>query len=412
MFLGNNLSKVSITIFMKAIFTVLFFLAVDVRSAIHLEIVQEIDDTDVNLRNWFTPEDYRADLLCPSSESIGNCTCAIVADELFLNCSAVQSEEELALVFQQDFPMKNFSQFDLNSNPNISYLGPISNGISFERIYLDFNVNLTMITDEFLLDSLNTLKFLQIKFSQLYRATFPFSMLPFFNKLETLNIESSELLTSIPKLESDSLRVMSFYGSAISTLEPGTFDGIPQLVELQLPNNKLTSLESGSFRVTDNLHNIYLYDNSIASIDSGAFVVDEENGTLEYLVIDLAPNLLSEIRAGTFQLPDCSVSLILADNGINTIRPGAFLLPSTTDDFSLILALENNQIMTVDEDVFGAVFPHLTTLRLYNNPLACGCDLAWIVFNSDYMEKIDSLATCADGINLHSLNPDDFERFC
>ena len=48
-----------------------------------------------------------------------------------------------------------------------------------------------------------------------------------------------------------------------------------------------------------------------------------------------------------------------------------------------------------------------------DNPLACGCDMAWIVLNPDYMIKLDhSSPTCADGTLLTDLDPQYYIDLC
>lgn len=46
------------------------------------------------------------------------------------------------------------------------------------------------------------------------------------------------------------------------------------------------------------------------------------------------------------------------------------------------------------------------------NPLACGCDLAWLVTNPDYMDKIISYATCDNGTYLSELDPQLYIDMC
>lgn len=76
------------------------------------------------------------------------------------------------------------------------------------------------------------------------------------------------------------------------------------------------------------------------------------------------------------------------------------------------MSLHTNQLTTVDEDLFGELMPYMSDLRLYDNPLVCGCDIAWLVLNSDFLSKVDRDATCADGTNLHDLDPEFYTDNC
>jgi len=46
------------------------------------------------------------------------------------------------------------------------------------------------------------------------------------------------------------------------------------------------------------------------------------------------------------------------------------------------------------------------------NPLACGCDLAWLVLNQDWMGKVGNTAECTDGTRLVDLVPAVYEANC
>ena len=46
---------------------------------------------------------------------------------------------------------------------------------------------------------------------------------------------------------------------------------------------------------------------------------------------------------------------------------------------------------------------------IVDNPLTCGCDMAWIMNNTDYLSRLTKhAATCADGTQVSDLQPDNF----
>ena len=47
-----------------------------------------------------------------------------------------------------------------------------------------------------------------------------------------------------------------------------------------------------------------------------------------------------------------------------------------------------------------------------DNPLECGCDLAWIVAKPLYLSKLDGSETCTDGTLLTDLDPAFYAQQC
>ena len=47
---------------------------------------------------------------------------------------------------------------------------------------------------------------------------------------------------------------------------------------------------------------------------------------------------------------------------------------------------------------------------ILDNPLTCGCDIAWIIRDTDYLNRIiyESYPTCADGTLVSELSEDDY----
>lgn len=46
------------------------------------------------------------------------------------------------------------------------------------------------------------------------------------------------------------------------------------------------------------------------------------------------------------------------------------------------------------------------------NPLVCGCDIAWLVTNPDWVGKIGNTAECADGVRIVDLDPQYYTDNC
>ena len=132
---------------------------------------------------------------CPDSTVIAPCVCYNITetDEPNLDCAGVSSLDQLAGVFRQDFPVKEFNLFRIYNNENIQYLTDIFNGVSFRQINL-YNVpNLTEISQYAFFDSVNSLEIIYIYNSLLDENTFPFSTLAEFQKLTSLTLVSSNM---------------------------------------------------------------------------------------------------------------------------------------------------------------------------------------------------------------------------
>ena len=71
---------------------------------------------------------------CPSDEAIDPCTCKYQDTSLFLDCTEVPSEERLAEVFQQDFPVNDFDTFYINTTNSLVNLDFDLNGVTFRKV--------------------------------------------------------------------------------------------------------------------------------------------------------------------------------------------------------------------------------------------------------------------------------------
>ena len=156
---------------------------------------------------------------CPASDTITPCTCELTSasQELNLNCSDVESLEQMAEVFMQYFPVKEFYMLQIWNNFNIQYLTDVFNGVSFTYISL-FNLpNLAEISNYAFFDSLNSLVTMYIYTSALDENTFPFSTLDQFSRLSYLRIAESNF-SYWPVFSSLTLKAADFRVAHISAL--------------------------------------------------------------------------------------------------------------------------------------------------------------------------------------------------
>ncbi|CAL4232927.1 unnamed protein product, partial [Meganyctiphanes norvegica] len=112
-----------------------------------------------------------------------------------INCSAVESEEQLKQIFKADFPFKNFKKFTFHNNTNMKVLeAGVFNNISFEIIDIKLN-SLEVIELEALDSCYERATNIDLRRNRI--TSFPFDELSHFSKLLNFDI-SNNLLSSIP----------------------------------------------------------------------------------------------------------------------------------------------------------------------------------------------------------------------
>ena len=160
---------------------------------------------------------------CPDEKAIEPCYCTVVDEsELHLVCPTNSTRDQLANVFQQDFPVKNFYEFYLHHNDLIETLDFSLNGVTFERIWFypgPFAIN--EISPEFFLDSADTLTYWSLPQSQLTENGFPFETLSSYTVLDYIDLSQAPI-SEIPPIVSPKLRYIDLYQIQVSTIEPGT----------------------------------------------------------------------------------------------------------------------------------------------------------------------------------------------
>ncbi|CAL4101273.1 unnamed protein product [Meganyctiphanes norvegica] len=301
------------------------------------------------------PEYYGYEPTCPDAEDIAPCVCTYNSEEnaLDLECSSVESEDQLKQIFQSYFPFMNFRSFYIQNNNNIKVLkAGVFNGISFERIIIEHS-NLEIIELQALDSCYETLSEIFVHINKM--TYFPFDELSHFSKLSYLFIEENSL-SMIPANAFNGLTALELiyiWGNHANIV--GTFKDLPSLQQINLASNVLTNntlptnfMKTGS----SDLKYIALYDSDIVSVEPGAFDI------VEGLRINMDINALSTLEEATWR-PYLEAQVYLS-----------------------------------------ALF----------NPLVCGCDIAWLFGEDHLLEQVDKSTTCTDGEYLHDLDPKIFEN--
>ena len=160
---------------------------------------------------------------CPNATAISPCVCVDfpeVNSRPRLDCTLIQSEDELQAIFEEDFPVTEFASFEMRYNDFLTSLNVSTNGVSFEIILLQPGpFSLSEISEEFLTSSADTLGDISIYLAP-NLVEFPFSVLDSLEKLEGLYFAETGI-ANIPKLSSDSLATLFVPEGKLSEIAEG-----------------------------------------------------------------------------------------------------------------------------------------------------------------------------------------------
>ena len=165
--------------------------------------VCRLEDTELNKFQENVNSKTSDDSNCPTDEDIFPCTCAYEHGiGLQMDCSHVESDSQLASVFQQVFPSNNLDRFFIQYNTHIVALDDVFNGVKFKEIYLFHVENLTFFSENLLENSRDVVRSIDIHNTNLSENSFPISQIELFPELDSLSITSCQF-SVVPKLKSE-----------------------------------------------------------------------------------------------------------------------------------------------------------------------------------------------------------------
>ncbi|KAK3867759.1 hypothetical protein Pcinc_026804 [Petrolisthes cinctipes] len=319
-------------------------------------------------------QDHR-ELPCPSAVDIYPCVCIIIGgSSIDMDCSAVTSNSDLARIFSTVFPFPDFESLIINNN---HYLITLREGdlgqVTFKRVIITSS-SLEIVETNTFLSSHGTLTDLEIVTTNLL--SFPFSEIPLFTQLTTLNLQNNQL-TGFPVLASMSLQYLYLDINPLGWIAPTSLGNLPSLIGVYLSFTKITQIFAGTF--------------------TGLPMLTE---------ISLSYNELHEIETGVINLQTLYNSVHLDGNSISSIAEGALVGVRGT------LYVNDNQLTELAEGVFRPLVQEGLDFYARNNPLTCGCDIAWLVVNPTYKSHLKDDATCSDGERVTDLNPSLYLDLC
>lgn len=182
-------------------------------------------------------------LPCPSETLIAPCECTVRSgNDMDMNCSLVADENDLARVFNNDFPFPDFIKLTIDGNDNIQDLRPGDFGsCTFMEIEIT-NGGLEVVVSTALASSYSTLTKLDL--SGNFLRSFPFDEISSMTKLTHFNAAFNKL-ESLPNIESTTLSHFFLQTNLIQDISASSFQKLPALVEIGLHNNSLTTVPPG-----------------------------------------------------------------------------------------------------------------------------------------------------------------------
>lgn len=158
------------------------------------------------------------------------------------------------------------------------------------------------------------------------------------------------------------IEYVSLYSNRITEVEPGSFDGSPELKNVWFAGNQISRLDKDLFKLNPKLERLMLYRNNLASLDDSIF---SNLPALKWL--HLGFNQLSEIKAKLLVANEKLKSLNIASNAISRIEPGSF---DNQKDLEELVIYGNSNLSQLDVNLFSNL-KMLSKLRAYG----CGFDL-------------------------------------
>jgi len=316
---------------------------------------------------------------CPESFLITPCVCSLSNNLLNLTCSDLPTLKTLIDIFGRTFPTNELHRLTVTRSQLGSLPNDIFNGKSFEIIEFINNQVVSFENSQIFVSSKARLKALKIVHDS---DNWSMSLNNFagFNMLEYLEVGGyagvltgglsdlpalaelilrTEKITSLPSLASlPALKLLDFDGSTLQSLPSGSFSNVPTVKSLYLGHNKIAEIVSGNIALA---------------------------GPLE--VVDLSANLITSVQAN----------------------------PITGMSSSTTLNLVGNYITQLPESVFQPIVDLFSQgtgqLLVDGNPMECGCEVAWIIINTEYLSHVPD-GRCVNGTKFVNLNPAFYVNNC
>ncbi|CAL1289108.1 unnamed protein product [Larinioides sclopetarius] len=288
--------------------------------------------------------------ICPNQENIAPCTCKNMGDDPMMMCSNITSAEELIGPIKGTETFKMFSLVVINSA--LLYIpGTVFANTVFERIRFA-NSQIMSLSDGDLAfvgleDHLEEIRASDAR----YITQWDWSQLKNLRRLKLIDIVDIAMYSvdqEMPALKS--LTSLGISKAEISFVHPSAFSKLENLFRLSLANNEITEMSR----------------TMLPDPAPELFVIDLSGNKLESLPNDMFTNMpnLKEVE------------------------------------------INNNKLITLNEETFQWLFENLQLLMLAGNEIRCDCRLKWMVSirKPFYFKGECSQPEHVKGVSLKNLN--------
>ncbi len=259
--------------------------------------------------------------------------------------------------------------------------------------------------------------------------------------VEDLDLSYNTDLTSLGDGAFRNMRAvtkLNMHGCGLRKVDADSFDGLSNLVVLQIAENNIRSIATGAFARLTKLEDLYLDHQPLGDVLTADTFAGLEGNLKELSLqetefssqnwpavqnlaklttLKLSDNQIDTIPDFTFQKLSQLQSLYLSENTITSISQRAMTGPQAS---LTSVSLNKNLLTTLDECTFDG-FTQLTQIGLSQNPLHCDCHLKWLrQWVDDYYPKEVQIVlqwTCDSpdefrGDKFVDLTADDLDRQC
>ncbi|XP_063585680.1 oplophorus-luciferin 2-monooxygenase non-catalytic subunit-like [Penaeus indicus] len=318
---------------------------------------------------------------CPEPEEIAPCTCtADPGGDINMDCSNVQSDEDLSAAFKANFPFTDLNQFTMIKSPSDDKIGITKlsadtfGNVTFTSFAIS-HTTLNSVDDLAFSKSFAIMEFLTISYSEL--TSFPFDILKNCPMLSDLRVFNNQI-QHMSNIHSESLEYLQVSHNPDLHFNDDTFQTAPNLKYLLLNNIDLQYIAPDTFAAQNKLEILDLSMNKITSLvpDSLRFtspVIKE---------IKLQTNNIEKVEEGF----------------ISGLSGGAFLW------------MQHNRMTELPEKVWKGVFDSVADAAskdlfvFDDNPFRCDCHIKWLVSSDTYLTIMGETATCDDGTLMNDEN--------
>lgn len=192
-------------------------------------------------------EDALRYLPCPEPATIHPCVCTVDEDHsMDMDCSLVQSEDQLARIFSSDIPFTRFRRLVIMNNRNLMALRSGDLGVaSFETIFIQGGI-LEEVLAQTLANSYSSATHIDLNDNRVL--DFPFLELPLFTSLRSLKL-SMNWLSEFPMLQSSVLQHIELDKNSFDRIPADGFTFLTNVETISLSNNHLQMILPGKIYV-------------------------------------------------------------------------------------------------------------------------------------------------------------------